>query len=424
MVHLLNLNLRNVTCYLLAFFLALWCLGNEYPGTDISYFIPGILLFFFISPFLLIGRKIRVPHAPIYIGFVVMHFVLVNPLVENPHFITGTESRLLFCFITWIILINVIDDIRLYRRFLIILMVTLVLLMIWLDIVHLLIYRSSFLSTNFLAEDFARQGRVGKNSLSLFLSLLFPFFFSRFFHRKTLWNLFALIVIAFSIIYTVSRAALLSLVLSVALFNILAIRRWLYVNATLILCALYILSSTYLGIGYKTFLQMKAGANVFYSDNWREQQEVEGQRFITYTHSRRGHHLQFVIDGFVDSPFFGHGASAFHKAAGTREHNDYLAMLYNFGLLGLLLFIAMGFTSFRDIWRTRHLVPPEHQWLWEAHVVMLPIMYFQILFVNLYETIPFWLTLGGCHLLQRAFEKEPPETIKSPTKINQNGIVV
>ena len=49
---------------------------------------------------------------------------------------------------------------------------------------------------------------------------------------------------------------------------------------------------------------------------------------------------RIVIKNWTDRPLFGHGSNSMYLNQGVAAHNTYLELLYNYGLVGLLLFVG------------------------------------------------------------------------------------
>ena len=63
--------------------------------------------------------------------------------------------------------------------------------------------------------------------------------------------------------------------------------------------------------------------------------------------------MRNAIDAIADSPIVGHGIG-FNQNAGISAHNMFLAVWIDFGLIGLILYIALLAVGFWKFYRARH----------------------------------------------------------------------
>lgn len=78
------LRLNDLVAYTTAFFLAFWCLGRSIPLVGLGYFTVGLLLLFYLSLLLFMGRRFYLKHAWLWFAFLGPHFLLINYAHKNP----------------------------------------------------------------------------------------------------------------------------------------------------------------------------------------------------------------------------------------------------------------------------------------------------------------------------------------------------
>ena len=396
----MKIRLSHMVCYLIALTLSLWCFGKDIPGIKIGLFMGGIIVFFYLSPVLFLRKTLQIPHKLLFVSFVALHLVVINPFKSNP-FALSFSFKILTAFIFLFLLVNLVDNFELYSKMMLVHLFAVTVLVAVFVYLHLVVFHSTFLTVNLTKSGLFYGGRGGKNTLSFILALLFPFYYARFSHKKNIFNLLIVLLMGFSVLYTLSRMALISMVLSLLLFPLLAIRRTMYIKQFVVVATLVMMISLSFGIGLKTFMALKDPTNAESIE--RGQGEFVGAE---------GHRMRLAragVSGFLTSPLFGHGVASFRQQEATGEslsHNDYLQILYELGLSGILLFLGIIIVSLRDLMECRKNIPEEHQWLWDGQIVCLLSLCVTLLFINVYETMPFWFVLAGCHILVKVSQKK------------------
>jgi O-antigen ligase len=98
---------------------------------------------------------------------------------------------------------------------------------------------------------------------------------------------------------------------------------------------------------------------------------------------------------------FGHGGGSFQinqfsrHGSYTVAHNDYITMLFEFGLIGTLLFFGIVLGVLKDLWSVRHKIGRENAWLWEGFLASIVCLLIGLLFNNAYFTVIVWFMLAG-----------------------------
>lgn len=370
-----------------------WCLGFSAPGVGVSVAVLGAAVLLYVSPLIFSRQKIFLRRQVLYFSFIAAHLIFINPLGESK-FLFDFTGTLLFSFTFFIVLVSLADRIEVYERMIFIVLCTTTLLSLYLMYVHYFVYHSVFLSPN-LAE-FARLGRTGKNTLSFFLCSVFPFAYAYFSHRKYSAGAVFVFVITTAALYTLSRMALIALGFSLVLFCIFPMRRKMFFMQLIVVTIALLLVNRIYGIGLKTFLML---GNPTYAA------EIEsGRRGFVLIEGHRGALAGKILTGFAGSPVFGHGLTSFRYAEGTGgsvTHNDYGQILYELGLVGALLFGMILIGAFKDMVDIRREISHRYRWLWEGQVACLFSICIMMLFMNVYEAIPFWFCLAGTQILYK-----------------------
>lgn len=388
--------LSQLVNYLVALSLSIWMLGKDIPALKIGLFMGGILILYFLSPFLFLRKKIYLKHSLMFFTFIALHFLRINPTV-NELLGLSFAFRLTSSFVIFLLIVNLNDDLLSYSKMVNVLLFATAVITFYLVYLHLIVYHSVYLSINLTSHDIWARGRANKNTLSFFLSLIFPFYYAKFAYKKTIVNFFMMSLMGFAVLYTLSRMALLSLGGSMIMFAFIAHNKKIFIKQLLLPAGLVIFLSLTFGIGINTFMALKSPT---------EAAEIErnGASFTGGEESHRFKLVKFALEGFSESPIIGKGTSTFRgqdATGGSMTHNDYAQILYELGLLGFIFFIGINLGSIKDLWRCRNKIPEEFYWLWDALIVSLTCITGQFLFMNGYETSPYWFILAGCQIMYK-----------------------
>ena len=389
--------MKRLVAYFVAFYLSFWGLGQSIPGLGLSAGVVGTAAVFIFSPILFVGQKLHLRHQGLLTAFVLLHVVLVNPFeLGNLSLKADLIVHIGAAFLFFVLVLNLVGNLQIYSRMIGVLLGTAAGVTLVLVYLHLFVYQSQYLTGHLTYNEYLDLGREGKNTLAFFLALLFPFAYARFTHHRGGYNLSILLLVTFGALYTISRMALLSLISSVILFALWGTRGYRY-RRQMVLVGLMVLVILPVQFGIEpltTFLKLRSPAEV---------EEVEsGERGFVALGGHRYTLLLQSLEGFATSPIFGRGLGSSRQGGRSESHNDYARILYEFGLVGLLLFGSIIWISFRDLRSCKELVPPEHKWLLDGQVVALIGTFLMLLLINAYDSLPVWFILAGSQIIPRA----------------------
>lgn len=384
-----------LVCYFAAAILSSWCLGYEIPGVGLSVVAVGTVAVAAAGlPVILFGRLyLRWPL--LLIAFIGLHLIVVNPFTDLA-FKVGLAAQVVVAFGFFLAIVNLSRDLDVYSRMITILLITTTVIVGALLYIHLVVFQSQFLSIHFTQEAYQVGGRAGRNTLSYFLVIAFPFAYARFSHSRTLVNTLMMVVIGFAALYTISRMALLSIIATLVLFALLGTHASRY-RRQLVAVGLAVLVILPIGYGidlWTTFLRIRNPAQV---------EAVEaGDVSLVPLEGDRYNLIWWALDGLASSPVVGRGLGSFQAELGAESHNDYLRLLYEFGVVGLALFAGIVWGAFRDLRRCRWAVPPEHRWLVDGQTVSMICTFGGLLTINAYDAPPVWFVLAGSQIIPMA----------------------
>jgi O-antigen ligase len=403
--------LSELVCYTAAFSVAFWFTGANFIGDIVGVGSVGILALLFFFPILSRKSSLVVPHKELLFAFVAMH--VFSAFFAPNLFSANVALKILMQVVFFVLLINVINSIQTLSKMVQLLLILTALSMAFLIYIYLVVFHTLFLG-NVLNE----VNRSGKNTLAYFLSAMFPFAYARFFHKPNFLTFLMLIIIAFADIYVFSRMSLLLMGLTVLMMPLIGIRKKKYIGVVVVglLGGSALLGMT--GFTLDDYMALKVpgsttSQNRFLNTNLEE--------------SHRGTMILDGLNGFLERPLLGHGAGSFQMNQFSRHgsytvaHNDYITMLFEFGVVGTLLFFGLILGVLKDLWNVRHKIVRENAWLWEGFLASIVCLLIGLLFNNAYFTVIVWFMLAGGQYLALKVRADNLRPAELHTQITGDG---
>ena len=219
--------------------------------------------------------------------------------------------------------------------------------------IHFLYYESSLLSATLFLSNAETQSVATKNTLGVFLTFLLPFCIYKFKLNFNFLNYIIIILFFIAIFYTFSRSALFLSILSIIVMSILGGKQ--YFKCSLVIVSSLIALLLLFQISPAKFNQLKIDSlkQVLKDDNYK----TENVNKSFSLSSSRGQYILLSLQGFKEKPIFGNGFGNFrnntkiYDADGSHirspvTHNDFLQILYELGLVGLISFIFLFLFNF------------------------------------------------------------------------------
>jgi len=214
------------------------------------------------------------------------------------------------------------------------------------------IYRSFFvLNLPYLTTHLDEISRQHRNQMGFYLALITPLVLWRYIYSGlfSLWSI-PIITHVFAVFYTMSRGMWISFFLSlIAILCLFIVKRvkWKLVFSIFI-------GIVILGVMFSFFYFSDA-----YSHTETFQQRVQGLLRLQdygkeHSISERKIFIQKGIALFFDSPILGTGTSNFLAQFNYVSHNDYVQILYEQGILGIIIFLFMISLVIREIFRLKN----------------------------------------------------------------------
>jgi len=392
-----------------------------------SLFLIGILIFHIVSDFknnkgvLFTSQFLRYK----YIFLLLLSFYLLHvaSLFLHPETLRAPKeiTKLGIGVISFIgLAIYFPRDKNFFYRFMVILISATCLLTVYLILIYIIKHYSCFLST--VLETRQRSGRT---SLAWMLNLILPFCAIFLIKPKILNRIFAIItstVLSAAIVYTLSRGAWLSFICG--LFITLAIAfiikkphtiKTVFRSHALLIISLLIgltillpsirtecLAARVLSIknGIALFVSKTTSANLQSEtklktdiQNYKEEYGMYAE-YSPNSFTGRAKVLLKAHKGFLDKPVFGHGLTYFRKNFGTLPHSDYFKILYEFGLVGIGLFIGFLATIFALLVKTTSKDNGSYNYISVAALFSFLIFCISLITIDTYTSTHFWIVLA------------------------------
>ena len=254
-------------------------------------------------------------------------------------------------FLLFFILYNTIDDEKTCYRLL-----TAMMLFLMVTMISTLVAYSGTLNVGMFYDRYGRlAGFTEPNQYAALLALFLPLFYDKLiFIKPAKWKVLTvtiIVIIFLCFLITGSRGGMLSMILATVAYAFLLKRNKLILIGRItafFLIILPLLFTITLNAAPSTIKQMLIQR--FYPDNNEDMEKLS-------TGSGRTLIWKNGIKLFVQQPFIGHGQETFtalmmkNYDIQKNSHNDYLLFLVHFGILGLVIFLTLLVTAFRELWR-------------------------------------------------------------------------
>ncbi len=274
--------------------------------------------------------------------------------------------------------------------------------------VHFLYYKSSLLSATAFLSDFDTQSVATKNTLGVFLAFLLPFCIYKFKSNFNFINYIIIILFFIAIFYTFSRSALFLSILSILSMTILGGKQ--YFKCSLVIVSSLIALLLLFQISPTKFNQLKIDSlkQVLKDDNY----ETENVNKSFSLNSSRGQYILLSLQGFKEKPIFGNGFGNFRNNTKIYDvdgshlrspvtHNDFLQILYELGLVGLISFIFLFLFNFMRIRK----MATELRYLSAVMLTQIFLVAISLNAINLIDHPIFWILMAMTCIKENYLEK-------------------
>ena len=284
--------------------------------------------------------------ASILVKLIILEKHQLNLLIEIVSLKNWIEPWIFFFFIY-----NIIDDQETCKR-------TLYGLNFIMIITILATFSDILGFTNFGTEgDLTYEGRYAgfaeSNQYAAFIVLLLPLSLSSIFFKRNLltYSINSIIVVLSlaTLMATSSRGGILAYFFSFLVLGFFLVRKkminryqigiGIMVAILLGIFSFIVLPQEVKDKFYERINPDQSAYNIYASEySWHDR----------YSSGRTSLWLE-LLDIYIDSPVFGFGNDADHNQYHTSTHNDYLKYLFNYGIIGFIVYVLMYISIFRYI---------------------------------------------------------------------------
>lgn len=279
--------------------------------------------------------------------------------------------------------------------------------------VYIFIYKSDYIGTR-IDFDLGRN-RGGKNTLGIFIVLIFPFILSYIFKSKNFFVGSVFLSLYSIMIYKIDSSAVVIITLfQLSLYFLIFLRKLVYRLAIIIFCLIIIVPNFILQ-------EFKKSSNI--STYIVEDDSFDNQKFLNqqksdpfkksmsqtpflFLDSHRGRLLHSALQKVEKDFFLGSGVQSFrirddNFGSLTETHNSYVSILVDNGILGLFLYLFFYFFIFLKIFKKNKYYKLANYDL--ASIIYILSLLLSLNLINFEYTLSIWLLNGIC--ISRAFAK-------------------
>ena len=387
-----TIKIRTILLMLLSVFYILWGTSWELPLINIptSYILIGVLL---ITIFLLPGQSLKKERLMPFILFASVIFFTTpiglslvlssNDVARDLNYLVMYDLKILINVFLLFAILRIFKNREDFHQFSFMISVLISIIAPFLIWKYIFVFKVSYIGVT-LDEPL----RVGKNSFATALVLMFPIIlinlkkygWYRFFSYLAILNLTALVILVNS-----RSMVIIFFFLCLFLLFFSEIKR----KKLILSFAIPAIAISLVTVNLLDFLT-KSGS---FSDGFSGTENPTVQYLVE---SHRGWLIQEAIVGTIRNNGLPHGTSTFrirptNQFSRTETHNDYLTVLYEQGVIGLLLllflFASRIYYSLKSYRRNKDPIML-------ASIATLIGLFLCMIFMNIIQTVIFWLLFG------------------------------
>ena len=272
-------------------------------------------------------------------------------------------------------------------------------------IVYLFIFEASFIGTKIDFE--FGPSRHNKNTLAIFITLIFPFIFTYILRKKALFIGSIFLILYFIMIYKIESSTIIIVLLFQLFLYCFLLSKNLYLKIAII--AFFALISPKIinnerDNSSRNFVENNEKVFVFDKVNVLEP-EIEKKPFLILN-SHRGELLYSSLQEAKNNFLLGSGLATFrirddNYNSLTETHNSYFSILVDTGIIGLFLYIYFYYFMIIKLFRKRNLKITNYDF---SCIIYISTLLLGFNTVNIEYTLSIWVLNGIC--VSRVFSKE------------------
>ena len=274
---------------------------------------------------------------------------------------------------------------------------------------HFFVFKSAYLSGN-LDE----LSRIGRNQVAEYLVYITPFAFAALGESqgRLRSGLIAIVLVA-ALVYGGSRAAILSTIGGAGyMFWRLWVTRKLKLGRLVV-----IVLGTLLVVGLplvavlKYVPDLETTRKFHYLIDPNAVSRDDSGPYPLNSYHERGMRIWGGIEMFLDSPIIGVGLTNSNFILGTLTHNDYVSILAETGIFGLLSFLGVLWAVKKRLFGLSRRIKDYDHWTGLGARMTFVAVLVSLVFTNSYTTPFLWIFLGLCWA-QGEIEAEPDKSVR------------
>lgn len=407
-----RINLSNLLVFFLSIFLCLWSTTWKFFNIIPYSYLFYIYIIFISSVIYLYFFKLRDIQRPILIFL--FFFSLFNTsyfiIALYEYSISGENLNYLFeyfvkqnvCIIFCLLFSQYLFSEKNLDNFFKIAIYSYILILSYLIYVYIFIFRSDFIGV-IVDYEFGRT-RSNKNTLGIFLTLIFPFILTYILKTKSFFIGSIFLFIYFFFIYKVDSSTVVIISVLQLFFYFFILFKKFYLKLILLFTFLFFLFPNYIIPEFEKSSKNLSTTSLEKNENDYEKSDLNKKPFLVID-SHRGRLLYSGIEKIKKDLFVGSGTQTFriredNFGSKTETHNTYVAIMVDYGIFGFFLYVFFYFFLFTKIFKKKKIQITNYDSSCLIYILSL-LSCFN--FINIEYTLSIWLLNGIC--LTRAFSE-------------------
>jgi len=329
-------------------------------------------------------------HILLFTFFFLISFFFIN---DDYNFNYYPQIINVLCYTLLAILLinqqNIFDKVMKYTSYILVIILLISLFY------HFFILESKLLTASLFFSEFEKDDHSTKNTLVILLCIMLPYLIYQISYELSFINIFIFSIFLLSIYYTFSRTGIV-LYFFILIAIIFTFKRKFAFTSIFIFFTTLLLIFLF-QISYEKYNYLKGLAN----------QQVIGEDYDlgkvskTFSYeSSRFKYIKFSFEGFKEKPLVGHGVTKFFQNATVYDnkkilirkpisHNDYATILYEQGIIGVLILLFFFWTILRNLIFS---MPNDKFAL--VKIIQFLTLIIALNFINLIDHAVFWIFMS------------------------------
>jgi O-antigen ligase len=329
-------------------------------------------------------------HILLFTFFFLISFFFIN---DDYNFNYYPQIINVLCYTLLAILLinqqNIFDKVMKYTSYILVIILLISLFY------HFFILESKLLTASLFFSEFEKDDHSTKNTLVILLCIMLPYLIYQISYELSFINTFIFSIFLLSIYYTFSRTGIV-----LYFFILIAIiftfkRKFAFTSIFIFFATLLIL--LLFQISFEKYNYFKGLANKqILNQNYNAERIAK-----TFSYeSDRFKYIKFSYEGFKEKPLLGHGTTKFYQNSKEYDdqkilkrkpisHNDYATILYEQGIIGILIVCYFLWVIFRKLIFN---IPNDKFAL--VKIIQFLTLIFALNFINLIDHAIFWIFIS------------------------------